>query len=101
MYAATKSNELAHSYSHLYNIPTTGLLFFTVYGPWEDLTWHIFFVKAILDGKSIKIFNKGNMKRDFTYIDDIVYGVTALLDKAPSFNHKHLNSLESSLAQHL
>lgn len=101
LYAATKkSNELlAHSYSHLYNIPTTGLRFFTVYGPWgrPDMAYFLF-VKAILDGKPIKIFNKGNMKRDFTYIDDIVYGVTALLDKAPSFNHKHLNSLESSFS---
>ncbi len=80
LYAATKkSNELmAHCYSSLYKIPSTGLRFFTVYGPWgrPDMAPMIF-AKAILDGKPIKVFNEGNMKRDFTYIDDIVDGITA------------------------
>lgn len=78
LYAATKkANELmAHTYSHLYNIPTTGLRFFTVYGPWGRPDMAIFlFTKAILEGKPIQVFNNGNMKRDFTYIDDIVEGV--------------------------
>lgn len=85
LYAATKkSNELmAHSYSHLYRMPTTGLRFFTVYGPWgrPDMAYWMF-TDALLNGKSIKIFNKGDMKRDFTYIDDIVSGVLKVL-KAP------------------
>ncbi len=78
LYAATKkSNELfAHSYSHLYNIPTTGLRFFTVYGPWGRPDMALFlFTKAILEGKSIDVFNYGKMKRDFTYITDIVEGI--------------------------
>lgn len=78
LYAATKkSNEvMAHSYSHLYGIPTTGLRFFTVYGPWgrPDMAPFLF-SRAILEGKPIKVFNHGNMLRDFTYIDDIVEGV--------------------------
>jgi UDP-glucuronate 4-epimerase len=94
LYAATKkSNELlAHSYSHLYNIPTTGLRFFTVYGPWgrPDMAYFLF-TKAILEGNPIKVFNKGDMKRDFTYIDDIVFGITSLLDK-PAKSDKNLNS---------
>jgi len=83
LYAATKkANELlAHSYSHLYNLPTTGLRFFTVYGPWgrPDMAYFSF-TKAIIEGKPIKVFNQGNMERDFTHIDDIVYGVISLLD---------------------
>lgn len=78
LYAATKkANELmAHTYSHLFNIPTTGLRFFTVYGPWGRPDMAIFlFTKAILEGKPIDVFNDGNMQRDFTYIDDIVEGV--------------------------
>ena len=94
LYAATKkSNELlAHSYSHLYNIPTTGLRFFTVYGPWgrPDMAYFLF-TKAILEGNPIKVFNKGDMKRDFTYIDDIVFGITSLLDK-PAKSDQNLNS---------
>ena len=86
LYAATKkSNELmAHVYSHLFDVPTTGLRFFTVYGPWgrPDMAPFLF-TRAILDGKPIKVFNNGDMKRDFTYIDDIVSGVVAVLDKAP------------------
>ncbi|HSI50561.1 MAG TPA: NAD-dependent epimerase [Ideonella sp.] len=84
LYAATKkANEvMAHTYSHLYRIPTTGLRFFTVYGPWgrPDMAYFSF-TKAILEGKPIQVFNEGRMKRDFTYIDDIVDGVVATLDR--------------------
>lgn len=84
LYAATKkANELmAHTYSHLYRMPTTGLRFFTVYGPWgrPDMSPFLF-TKAILEGKPIDIFNFGDMARDFTYIDDIVEGVIKVLDK--------------------
>ena len=86
LYAATKkSNELmAHTYSHLYAIPTTGLRFFTVYGPWGRPDMALFiFTKAILDDRPIDIFNHGKMKRDFTYIDDIVTGVIKVLGKPP------------------
>ena len=86
LYAATKkANELmAHTYSHLYQLPTTGLRFFTVYGPWgrPDMA-PMLFTSAILKGEPIKVFNHGNMRRDFTYIDDIVKGVVATLDRAP------------------
>ena len=78
LYAATKkANELlAHSYSHLYNLPATGLRFFTVYGPWGRPDMALFlFTKAILSGNPIQVFNHGNMQRDFTYIDDIIEGV--------------------------
>jgi UDP-glucuronate 4-epimerase len=84
LYAATKkSNELmAHTYSHLFGIPTTGLRFFTVYGPWGRPDMALFlFTKAILAGEPIKVFNKGNMQRDFTYIDDIVEGVIGVTDR--------------------
>ena len=84
LYAATKkSNELmAHTYSHLFNIPTTGLRFFTVYGPWGRPDMALFsFTKKILAGEPIDVFNHGNHKRDFTYIDDIVEGVIRTLDK--------------------
>ena len=83
LYAASKkSNELmAHTYSYLYGIPTTGLRFFTVYGPWGRPDMALFlFTKAILDGKPIDVFNNGNMQRDFTYIDDIVEGIIRVLD---------------------
>ena len=83
LYAATKkANELrAHTYSHLYGLPTTGLRFFTVYGPWGRPDMALFlFTKAILEGRPIDVFNHGNMKRDFTYIDDIVEGVIRTLD---------------------
>jgi UDP-glucuronate 4-epimerase len=87
LYAATKkSNELmAHTYSHLYNIPTTGMRFFTVYGPWgrPDMA-PMLFSEAISKGQSIKVFNNGNMSRDFTYIDDIVNGIEILLKNAPN-----------------
>lgn len=87
LYAATKkSNELmAHTYSHLYNIPTTGLRFFTVYGPYgrPDMAYFSF-TKKILNGESIDVFNNGEMKRDFTYIDDIVEGVVRIINKVPA-----------------
>ena len=89
LYAATKkANELmAHTYSHLYGLPTTGLRFFTVYGPWgrPDMAPFLF-AGAILAGKPIKVFNHGNMKRDFTYIDDIVEGVIRVTDKNAAVN---------------
>jgi len=89
LYAATKkANELmAHTYSHLYGIPTTGLRFFTVYGPWGRPDMAIFlFTKAILEGRAIDVFNFGQMRRDFTYVDDIVEGVVRVLDKMPESN---------------
>ena len=84
MYAATKkANELmAHTYAHLYGLPCTGIRFFTVYGPWGRPDMALFiFTKAILAGKTIDVFNHGKMRRDFTYIDDIVEGVVRVLDK--------------------
>jgi UDP-glucuronate 4-epimerase len=87
LYAATKkANELmAHTYSHLYRIPTTGLRFFTVYGPWGRPDMALFlFSKAILAGKPIELFNFGKMERDFTYIDDIVEGVVRVGEKIPA-----------------
>lgn len=89
LYAATKkTNELmAHTYSHLYGIPSTGLRFFTVYGPWgrPDMSPFLF-TDAILHGRAIKIFNNGNMLRDFTFIDDIVEGVLRVIDHVPTYN---------------
>ena len=89
LYAATKkSNELmAHSYSSLYGLPCTGLRFFTVYGPWGRPDMALFlFTKAILEDRPIDIFNHGKMKRDFTYIDDIVEGVYRVIHKLPEPN---------------
>lgn len=89
VYAASKkSNELmAHAYSHLYNLPTTGLRFFTVYGPWGRPDMALFkFTKAILAGEPIQVFNHGKHRRDFTYIDDIVEGVIRILDRPASGN---------------
>ena len=89
LYAATKkSNELmAHTYSHLYNLPTTGLRFFTVYGPWGRPDMALFlFTKAIMNDEPIKVFNHGNMERDFTYIDDIVEGVIRVIANPPQAN---------------
>jgi UDP-glucuronate 4-epimerase len=86
LYAASKkSNELmAHSYSHLFGIPVTGLRFFTVYGPWGRPDMSLFiFVKNILAGKPINVHNEGRMERDFTYIDDIIEGVGRVMDSAP------------------
>ena len=89
LYAATKkANELmAHSYAHLFNIPMTGLRFFTVYGPWgrPDMAMFIF-ASAILEGRPIRLFNHGNMRRDFTYVDDIVEAVVRLVDRIPAGN---------------
>lgn len=89
LYAATKkANEMmAHSYSHLYGIPTTGLRFFTVYGPWGRPDMAVFiFARAIFEGRPIQLFNHGEMHRDFTYIDDIVEGIVTLLRKPPVAN---------------
>lgn len=89
LYAATKkANELmAHSYANLYNLPCTGLRFFTVYGPWGRPDMALFiFTKAIMDGKPIDVFNNGEMERDFTYIDDIVEGIVRLIPKPPVKN---------------
>jgi UDP-glucuronate 4-epimerase len=89
LYAATKkANELmAHAYAHLYNLPCTGLRFFTVYGPWGRPDMALFlFTKAILAGRPIDVFNEGKMSRDFTYIDDIVEGVFRVVDKIPNPN---------------
>ncbi len=89
LYAATKkSTELmAHSYSHLYNLPTTGLRFFTAYGPWGRPDMALFkFTKAILEGETIDVYNEGKMKRDFTYVDDIATVVSLVLEKIPEEN---------------
>jgi len=89
LYAATKkSNELmAHTYSHLYNLPTTGLRFFTVYGPWGRPDMALFlFTKAILNNEPIKVFNNGQMQRDFTYVDDIIEGLVRIIQSPPKEN---------------
>ncbi len=87
LYAATKRCDelMSFTYSHLYGLPATGLRFFTVYGPWgrPDMAAYLF-TRAILDGETIRVFNHGDMKRDFTYIDDITEGVIACLDQAPA-----------------
>ena len=86
LYAATKkaNEQMAHSYSHLYGIPSTGLRFFTVYGPWGRPDMALFlFTRAILEGKPIRVFNHGRHKRSFTYVDDIVEGVVRTLDRVP------------------
>jgi UDP-glucuronate 4-epimerase len=92
LYAATKKSDelMAHTYSHLYGIPATGLRFFTVYGPYgrPDMAPMIF-ADAISKGKSIKVFNQGNLSRDFTYVDDIVEGVTRVLSKIPDRKPPH------------
>jgi UDP-glucuronate 4-epimerase len=91
LYAATKkANELmAHSYSHLFNLPCTGLRFFTVYGPWgrPDMAYFLF-TKAILEGNTIDVFNQGKMKRDFTFIDDVVKGIISVIDRNAQPNLK-------------
>jgi UDP-glucuronate 4-epimerase len=89
LYAATKKADelMSHTYSYLYNIPTTGLRFFTVYGPWGRPDMALFlFTKAILEDKPINVFNYGKMSRDFTYIDDIVEGVVRVIDNPPKPN---------------
>ena len=102
LYAASKkANELmAHTYSHLYQLPTTGLRFFTVYGPWGRPDMALFlFTKSILEGKPIDVFNYGNHRRDFTYIDDIVEGVIRTLDNVatpnPEWSGKHPDAATS------
>jgi UDP-glucuronate 4-epimerase len=98
LYAATKkSNELmAHAYSHLYNIPTTGLRFFTVYGPWgrPDMAYFSF-TQKILAGNPIDVFNHGQMQRDFTYIDDIVEGVVRVMDKLPKLQSSEFTAAKA------
>ena len=98
LYAATKkSNELmAHTYSHLFNIPTTGLRFFTVYGPYgrPDMAYYKF-TKAIMSGEPIDVYNNGEMKRDFTYIDDIIAGVVRVLDRIPSAEASTISGAEA------
>ena len=98
LYAATKkSNELmAHTYSHLYKIPTTGLRFFTVYGPYgrPDMAYYKF-TKAILNGDPIDVYNNGEMKRDFTYIDDIVDGVIRVMEQVPSMQVSPYSAIEA------
>lgn len=100
LYAATKkSNELmAHTYSHLYGIPTTGLRFFTVYGPYgrPDMAYFTF-TKNILSGKPIKVFNHGKMERDFTYIDDIIEGIVRLINRIPVAN-KDWDEIKDSIS---
>lgn len=97
LYAATKRADelLSYSYSHLYGVPQTGMRFFTVYGPWGRPDMALFsFAEAILAGRPIRVFNRGDMSRDFTYIDDIVAGVIAALDRPPKANpvpHKVYN----------
>ena len=93
LYAATKkSNELmAHSYSHLYKLPTTGLRFFTVYGPWGRPDMAYFkFTESIIKGIPIDIYNEGNHKRDFTFIDDIINGISSVVDKSPPISNKDI-----------
>jgi UDP-glucuronate 4-epimerase len=98
LYAATKkSNELmAHSYSHLFGLPTTGLRYFTVYGPWgrPDMSpW--LFTSAIIEGRTIDVFNKGKMQRDFTYIDDIAEGTIRVLDSVAETNQSKVDSFKA------
>jgi UDP-glucuronate 4-epimerase len=97
LYAATKkANELmAHSYSHLYGLPATGLRFFTVYGPWgrPDMAMFIF-AKAITEGQPIRLFNYGRMRRDFTYIDDVTAAVERIIDMAPGKSEAPLGDLD-------
>jgi UDP-glucuronate 4-epimerase len=103
LYAATKrANELiAHSYSHLYNLSTTGLRFFSVYGPWGRPDMALFlFTKAILEGKPIDVFNEGKMQRNFTYVDDIVEGIVRLVDKIPAPNPDALQDLSDPSTSH-
>jgi len=101
-YAVTKkANELmAHSYSHLFGIPCTGLRFFTVYGPWgrPDMAYFIF-TSAIINNKPIKLNNGGNMSRDFTYIDDVIDGIIRVMYNYPTQNHQNVNSISKAQLQ--
>jgi UDP-glucuronate 4-epimerase len=103
LYAATKkANELmAHTYSHLFSLPTTGLRFFTVYGPWGRPDMALFlFTKAILEGRAIDVYNHGQMVRDFTYVDDIAQGVVRVLDRVaapdPDYDAAHPDPARSN-----
>jgi len=101
LYAATKKSDelMSHTYSYLYNIPTTGLRFFTVYGPWGRPDMALFkFVKNILEDKEIDVYNYGNMQRDFTYIDDIVEGIIRVIDNPPKGNPEWNGSPSESKA---
>ncbi|MBK1642603.1 capsular biosynthesis protein CpsI [Chromatium okenii] len=103
LYAATKkANELmAHTYSHLYQIPTTGLRFFTVYGPWGRPDMALFkFTRAILAGEPIPVFNYGKHRRDFTFIDDIVEGVIRVLDRVPTGNPEWSSAMPEAASSH-
>lgn len=107
LYAATKRSDelMSHSYAHLYNIPQTGLRFFTVYGPWSrpDMA-PIIFAKAISAGEKIAVFNNGDMRRDFTYIDDVVDGILATLEKPPEQDNKaphHVLNLGNNKSENL
>ena len=103
LYAATKkANEMmAHSYSSLYDIPCTGLRFFTVYGPWgrPDMAYYKF-ARAIMQTETIQVYNQGKMRRDFTYVDDIVESIYRLLDKVPDKNHSLDTPNKSSVARY-
>jgi len=98
LYAATKKSDelMAHTYSHLYGLPTTGLRFFTVYGPWgrPDMALYIF-TKAIESNQSIDVYNNGEMWRDFTFVDDIVEGVMRVMDKAPTLENSKIQKSKS------
>ena len=101
LYAATKkANELyAYTYFHLYNINMIGLRFFTVYGPWGRPDMALFkFTSNILNNKPIEVFNNGDLKRDFTYVDDIVQGIIASLDKLIEINNQNLSNINNSLS---
>jgi len=101
LYAATKKSDelMSHTYSYLYNIPTTGLRFFTVYGPWGRPDMAYFkFVKKILNGEPIDVYNYGNMSRDFTYIDDIIEGVIRVIDNPPKGNPNWNGRASNSIA---
>ena len=101
LYAATKKADelMSHTYSYLYNIPTTGLRFFTVYGPWGRPDMALFkFVKNILENKPIDVYNYGNMQRDFTYIDDIIEGVVRVIDNPPKSNPNWDKKASESIA---
>ncbi len=104
MYAVTKkSNELmAHSYSHIHKLPTTGLRFFTVYGPWgrPDMAAYLF-TKSIIDGKPIKVFNDGDLYRDFTYIDDIIDGIKLTIESGPGEDIYALYNIGNNQPEHL
>ncbi|MEK7821197.1 MAG: SDR family NAD(P)-dependent oxidoreductase [Pseudomonadota bacterium] len=103
LYAATKKEQemVAHAYAHIWRVPATGLRFFTVYGPWgrPDMAAYIF-ARKIMAGEAIPVFNEGNMRRDFTYIDDIVAGIVAALDRPPADDGRHPPARLYNLGNH-